>query len=464
MEPRYHSWAGFIRAYWPLTGVQGSWGGSYAWEGNIYIDGGSEFHGWPDPGDANYVDIVLHEYGHAAMYHAYGGWTIPGSGGPHYYGESYNTGLAWSEGWATFFALSVNPDGYFNSNGSIGYVESPPYWYAAGDECEAQVAAALYDLYDSSSDGLDVYSGGFSDPWDIVWDRNSPHFRDFWDEWVNRNLHPYVAIRSVYQNTIDYRNGSAQNLSFEDVSGSDIVGWTPYGSGSFSSSSIAKVGSKSAKISRTSSSGSFGYTQHYVACNPNTTYYLRGWIKTAATSSYANLSFGVWDSNPSFNHHTDFGHVSGTSDWTYVSGSWTSGPTEITLAIKIYGYSTFIGDAYFDALYFGTSPPKIVAPMASKGEEKKPGAYELSENYPNPFNPRTTIKFALPEAGQVKLSIYDALGQEIATLANGFRDVGYYSVVWNGRDRLGSHVASGLYFYRLEAQGVVKTKKMLLLR
>ena len=93
-----------------------------------------------------------------------------------------------------------------------------------------------------------------------------------------------------------------------------------------------------------------------------------------------------------------------------------------------------------------------------------PEDYALRQNYPNPFNPRTSIGYTLAREGQVRLSVYNVLGQEIVTLAAGPQVAGGHVVTWDGRDAGGRSVASGLYFCRLQAGDFVQTKKMLLLR
>lgn len=88
----------------------------------------------------------------------------------------------------------------------------------------------------------------------------------------------------------------------------------------------------------------------------------------------------------------------------------------------------------------------------------------LSQNAPNPFNPTTTITFTLPDAGPVRLAVYDSLGRRIRTLADGVHEAGRHSIAWNGRDDGGDAQASGIYFYRLEAEGRALTRKMVLLQ
>jgi hypothetical protein len=81
------------------------------------------------------------------------------------------------------------------------------------------------------------------------------------------------------------------------------------------------------------------------------------------------------------------------------------------------------------------------------------------ENYPNPFNPSTTISYALLEEGKISIKIFDALGREIKTLVNETVSKGEHSVVWDGTD-----YASGIYFYRIEFKGKAIYKKMMLLK
>ena len=86
-------------------------------------------------------------------------------------------------------------------------------------------------------------------------------------------------------------------------------------------------------------------------------------------------------------------------------------------------------------------------------------SYDLSQNYPNPFNPSTTIKYQLPDAGNVTLKIYDILGSKVATLVDDFKNEGRYEVNFNA-----SNLASGVYLYRLKVNDFVDVKKMLMLK
>jgi PKD repeat protein len=88
----------------------------------------------------------------------------------------------------------------------------------------------------------------------------------------------------------------------------------------------------------------------------------------------------------------------------------------------------------------------------------------LNQNQPNPFNPATTISFALPEAGHVTLRVYDAQGHLVRTLVNEDRAADFHSVEWDGRDDAGASLGSGVYLYRLETARTVLQQKMVLMK
>jgi len=93
-----------------------------------------------------------------------------------------------------------------------------------------------------------------------------------------------------------------------------------------------------------------------------------------------------------------------------------------------------------------------------------PTAFALSQNYPNPFNPVTEIGFSLPSASEVRLEVYNIAGQKVTTLVNSPMDAGEHQIQWDGKVDGGESVATGIYFYRLQAGDFVETKKMLLLK
>ena len=93
-----------------------------------------------------------------------------------------------------------------------------------------------------------------------------------------------------------------------------------------------------------------------------------------------------------------------------------------------------------------------------------PEDFSLFQNHPNPFNPETEIRFALPQASHVVVKICNLLGEEIRLLVDEQRDAGYHRVRWDGKDKNGNAVASGVYLYQLQAGTFYEVKKMTLLR
>ncbi len=171
-----------------------------------------------------YSDVVIHELGHGYMYNAYGSWFWAditewfNTCRNHYIYERTGDTCAWTEGWADLLAVTVNGDPELDwPGGSIGNLETAtstwgPPW-AQGDECEGRVAAALYDLFDSTNDGLDQASFGFRPIWNML--RNPPHeqnFREFWNNWKAAGYERHYAVLALYQNTINYNTAPTIDL------------------------------------------------------------------------------------------------------------------------------------------------------------------------------------------------------------------------------------------------------------
>lgn len=101
-----------------------------------------------------------------------------------------------------------------------------------------------------------------------------------------------------------------------------------------------------------------------------------------------------------------------------------------------------------------TEPTAVGDPVNSSVKE-----FKLNQNYPNPFNPTTTISYAIPRRSDVSLKVYNIVGQEVATLVNGEKEPGTYSVYFNG-----SELSSGIYFYKITAGSFSTVRKMILLK
>ncbi|MCH8943035.1 MAG: T9SS type A sorting domain-containing protein [Bacteroidetes bacterium] len=184
------------------------------------------------------------------------------------------------------------------------------------------------------------------------------------------------------------------------------------------------------------------------------------------------LLFGAFSSTIlgqtiTFNTKTDF--TTGTNP-LYVSIGDLNGDGKPDLAVANTGPSTV------SVLLNTTSPGASTPSFSSKtdfatgsvtaidNELVIPQKFTLEQNYSNPFNPATTIRFALPEASFVILRIYNMLGQEVKTLVNGEKNAGTYNVQWRGDNNFGRKVSSGTYIYRVIAGQNIFTKKMILLK
>lgn len=155
--------------------------------------------------------------------------------------------------------------------------------------------------------------------------------------------------------------------------------------------------------------------------------------------------------------------VTSSPDWVEVTG--------VTAARSLAANSRGESAISFDVLPTARSNDagNVVIGISSNGKPvaqrtislmvAPPTTYKLSQNYPNPFNPTTTIEYQLPVDGRVTLKVYDLLGQELATLVNEVQQADYYRVEFDGRS-----LASGVYFYRLQAGPFGAAKRLMLLR
>jgi hypothetical protein len=143
---------------------------------------------------------------------------------------------------------------------------------------------------------------------------------------------------------------------------------------------------------------------------------------------------------------SDFEISSGRYYWYYVvavyAGSY--GEAESFASNKDYGHMGTVGT--------DDENPSI------------PSTFYISQNYPNPFNPSTTISYGLPSDSNVKIKIYNLLGQSVRLLVDEHQTAGYKAVVWDGHDHSGSKVSSGVYFYTIDAGNYHDSKKMLMIK
>ena len=151
----------------------------------------------------------------------------------------------------------------------------------------------------------------------------------------------------------------------------------------------------------------------------------------------------------------------GKADWTFDGNRADFDPANIlvqdgTLILCL----TKEGETGFT----GTVPVDEATAIPDAEISGLPQKFTLEQNFPNPFNPQTTINFAVDEPGQVNIVIYDVLGREIKVLLDGEKRAGFYSIDWNGRDYRNMPVPSGIYIYQLKAGSIIQSKKMILLQ
>jgi hypothetical protein len=138
----------------------------------------------------------------------------------------------------------------------------------------------------------------------------------------------------------------------------------------------------------------------------------------------------------------------------------TSSRDGISYGVGIYNLTPDGEKMYLNAVAFMLGKPVGV----SEKTGAVPAGYTLKQNYPNPFNPSTRITFTLPATSVTKISVYNLLSQEIAVLAEGTFQAGTHEVTWNGCDRFGNHMPSGVYLYQMKTGDRTQARKMLLLK
>lgn len=162
----------------------------------------------------------------------------------------------------------------------------------------------------------------------------------------------------------------------------------------------------------------------------------------------------------SYDIYTVRTNSTGDSLWTIITGG---GSDDRGHAVSIMPNGSFMVSGWTWSYGQGSGDVYLIklseALTGISGNNNIPTTTALSQNYPNPFNPNTQIKYQLSKAGIVKLKIYDALGKEIRTLVNEFKNAGNYEVQFDG-----SKLASGMYFYKIETESFSDVKKMVLIK
>ncbi len=212
-------------------------------------------------------------------------------------------------------------------------------------------------------------------------------------------------------------------------------------------------------------------------------YVLSAWVRTSGIKrdSVFNASYALgftWTWHTRMFEDAGGWNEHSSGEYRFVlkdtSSNWTQYQVIITVpdnavravSVRPRAFPLWTGIAYYDD--FAVNAIDVVTSVSDPGPTPVgthlPKAYALEQNYPNPFNPTTTITYDVATMGEIRLNIYNIIGQKVRTLVNQVQPAGRWSVVWDGRDDFGGAVTSGVYFYRLETSGVALTRKMVLLK
>lgn len=167
---------------------------------------------------------------------------------------------------------------------------------------------------------------------------------------------------------------------------------------------------------------------------------------------------GGWPALAGGTAPTDSDHDGMPDSWELANGLNPGDAADRNGDLDSDGYTNI--EEYINSLIPDTSP--VTSIQSPQGEV--PQGFILEPNYPNPFNPSTTIRYQIPQSSLVQLVIFNSKGQVVQSLVRGFQNAGNYSATWDGTDASGRRVSSGLYFYELRAQSTKQVRKMLLIK
>jgi hypothetical protein len=179
-----------------------------------------------------------------------------------------------------------------------------------------------------------------------------------------------------------------------------------------------------------------------------------GWIGVWMFGDNSGNQLELWFNGSS--QQISFGAINWFG-WKFVTVPITGSMTSLnSIVIRQVNNAEASGNLYFDNLQV-----QISTGVHADIEHK---SFALHQNYPNPFNPSTSIAFDLERPEQVTLSVFNTLGQQIATLVNSRFDAGHHHVTFSGRGSDGKNLTSGVYVYRLQTSAGIEVKKMMLLK
>jgi len=253
---------------------------------------------------------------------------------------------------------------------------------------------------------------------------------------------------------------------------SGTTGWTFYSnaSGGFTTVTPGYEGNNAGRVTINTLGSNMQLFQSGISLDANTEYELSFYAYSTQSS---DLRISVQKhGSPYTNYGLNLYTFNLTNGWNLYSVKFTtkgfaSKISDARLMLWFVNNAKAGEQYFFDKVVLtkSTISPKEVVEDLSNTERILPENFALFQNYPNPFNPSTTINYSIPESGYVTLKIYDLLGKEIITLADGYQESGFYTKTFNA-----SSLSSGIYFYRLIVESnngsepFISTKKMELLK
>jgi hypothetical protein len=209
------------------------------------------------------------------------------------------------------------------------------------------------------------------------------------------------------------------------------------------------------------------------ACFASTTPPNNDWLITPVLSNPTEISFWAKSYTDEYGlerFKVGVGTDTNPANFTIISGTnYIQAPvdwTEYTYSLTGYTGNVYVGIQCLsnDAFIFFVDDVRVTGGTANDDPGTPVVATELHGNFPNPFNPETTIRYSVKEASPVTIEIYNVKGQLVRTLVSEAKAAGNYNVTWNGRDNNGNAAASGVYFYKMNAGKYSSTKKMIMMK
>jgi photosystem II stability/assembly factor-like uncharacterized protein len=410
-------------------------------------------------GDVLITDAIT--FGYIYMIDEQNGWACGAKGMTGGIYKTGDGGKTWSEAFVT--------GGVFDSFSEMFFLEDGTIW--AGGSKNTSKKCLLYKSTDNGTSWT-----AYTLPEDLA--VSCLYFAD--------NNRGWAMLNKSGTSRIYYTSDGGENWSVQ-MNGTTSDGWTIkelFCWHFFDGNNAIAAGNNGITIYTTDGGSTWNYRDSHIVTQLWDIHFIddaNGWISGGAGhllyttdkgSSWNNISLGISqdikgiyfvDSNNGWivggrsgiNQGIIYSTTDGGQTWNQESISSTR---DLSYIWFLNSSSGWVVGNYHTVYHYGSA-------TGVENSTSLPNKFELSRNYPNPFNPSTTINYSLPEAGFVTIKIYDLLGQEITTLVNEERQGGSYSVQFNAKD-----LPSGIYFYTMQvyttgrAGNFTETKKLLLLK